>query len=309
MESKILTLSFLLLSLASKASDKAHEKISALYKKGKFYKCYTKSTDARKKKGKGNDPFLLYFLSFSGAKLKKDELKKLSLRDEIALSLKWLKLAYNKDKNETNFKQFNVQTQELKIIYIHQADSLFGKKKNLLAKVYYEALAHIFKDTLSNYWTYHPKAIVIEQIDKAKLSAEKALLAKRDSIVEYAKSFIGVPYLYGGLSRKGIDCSGFTLTVMKQFNIQLSHVAGDQSIVCNINDDFKKGDLAFFGTRSKSGKISISHVALIISNADEGLQVIHATSSKGVIINEIIGDKYWEPKLLFTGSIFKEQLN
>src|SRR5699024_10751187 len=48
-------------------------------------------------------------------------------------------------------------------------------------------------------------------------------------IVAYAKKFLGVPYVYGGASSSGFDCSGFTMYVFDHFGISMGHGAQMQS--------------------------------------------------------------------------------
>ena len=86
-----------------------------------------------------------------------------------------------------------------------------------------------------------------------------------DSVVAYAKQFIGVKYKYGGTSPSaGFDCSGFTSYVYKHFGISLPRTSGGQSgagkAVSRAN--MKAGDLAIYN----------GHVAIYVG----GGKVIHA---------------------------------
>ncbi len=97
----------------------------------------------------------------------------------------------------------------------------------------------------------------------------------RVSLVEYAKQFIGNPYVWGGTSlTKGADCSGFVLSVFKNFGISLSHSSRAQANAgAKISmDEAKPGDLIFYS----NGSGTINHVAIYIG----GGQVIHASSPK-----------------------------
>lgn len=99
----------------------------------------------------------------------------------------------------------------------------------------------------------------------------------RVDVVEYAKQFIGNPYVWGGTSlTKGADCSGFVQSVFKNFGVKLSRTSRSQA-----NDgtkislsELKPGDLVFY---AKGG--TINHVALYIGNG----QVVHASSPKSGI--------------------------
>lgn len=97
----------------------------------------------------------------------------------------------------------------------------------------------------------------------------------RVSLVEYAKQFIGNPYVWGGTSlTKGADCSGFVLSVFKNFGISLSHSSRAQANAGSkiSMDEARPGDLIFYS----NGSGTINHVAIYIG----GGQVIHASSPK-----------------------------
>lgn len=100
----------------------------------------------------------------------------------------------------------------------------------------------------------------------------------RVDLVEYAKQFLGNPYVWGGTSlTKGADCSGFVLSVFKKYGIKLSHHSGTQAnegTKIQISE-LKPGDLVFYGNSSGT----INHVAIYIGNG----QVIHASSPKSGI--------------------------
>jgi phage terminase large subunit len=106
----------------------------------------------------------------------------------------------------------------------------------------------------------------------------------REKIIEYAKKQIGVPYVWSGNDPKGFDCSGFTGYVMKEFGKELSRRAVDQfSGARKVKEkNVQKGDLVFFDNGS-----GISHVGMIVSDKGKPLVMIHASSSKGIIITEI----------------------
>lgn len=104
----------------------------------------------------------------------------------------------------------------------------------------------------------------------------------RVDICQYAKEFLGNPYVWGGTSlTKGADCSGYVLSVFKKYGVSLPHSSVAQAN-CGTTikvSEAKPGDLIFYG----NGK-SINHVAICIGNG----QVIHASSPKtGIKISNI----------------------
>ena len=74
--------------------------------------------------------------------------------------------------------------------------------------------------------------------------------AKYGSVVGYALSFQGVPYVYGGTSPSGFDCSGLVQYVFAAFGKQLPRTAGAQKAVCTpiSESQLQPGDLVFWGT-------------------------------------------------------------
>lgn len=97
-------------------------------------------------------------------------------------------------------------------------------------------------------------------------------------IINTAKKYIGVPYLWGGMTPNGFDCSGFTQYVFKKHGISIPRVSRDQfnfgTKISRAN--VQPGDLVFFNT-SGSG---VSHVGIYIGDG----QFIHASTSKGITI-------------------------
>ena len=111
--------------------------------------------------------------------------------------------------------------------------------------------------------------------------------SKADKIIATAKKYIGVPYVWGGESPSGFDCSGFVQYVFKVHGISLNRTTETQykhgSYVSKSN--LKPGDLVFFQNTYRAG---ISHVGINIGNG----QFIHASSSKGVTISNLSSSYY-----------------
>ena len=134
--------------------------------------------------------------------------------------------------------------------------------------------------------------------DQRKITSPKkteVVPANRELVVEIAQTHIGVPYVFGGVTPEGFDCSGFTCYVLQKANVQVGRSSRDQFATCRKidKDEVTKGDLVFFN----SGSDEVSHVGIIISEKGEPLKMIHASTSKGVIIAEIESSDYWMKKL------------
>ena len=108
-----------------------------------------------------------------------------------------------------------------------------------------------------------------------------------DEILDYARTFLGVPYRLGASGPGQFDCSGFTSYVFREFGYQLPHNSVAQfqdSRPVESFSDLRKGDLVFFGAR---GSIrNIGHVGIVVDvDLDRGMfRFIHASTSNGVEI-------------------------
>lgn len=107
-----------------------------------------------------------------------------------------------------------------------------------------------------------------------------------EDVIAEAYSYLGTPYRYGGTSRSGIDCSGFTMKVFGAFGISLPHGATSQYRMCRSVTTAERapGDLVFFAT----GGSGIGHVGIYLG----GGQFIHSSTSSGVIISSLYESYY-----------------
>ncbi|HJC00084.1 MAG TPA: C40 family peptidase [Candidatus Flavonifractor merdavium] len=107
-------------------------------------------------------------------------------------------------------------------------------------------------------------------------------------VVDYAKQFLGVPYVYGGNGPNSFDCSGFTTYVYRHFGYTLNRTATGQlsNGVSVSKSELQPGDLVFF---KDGGSKPVSHVGIYIG----GGQFIHAsTSTYEVRINDLTSGYY-----------------
>lgn len=110
--------------------------------------------------------------------------------------------------------------------------------------------------------------------------------SQAQKIVEIAQSLVGVPYVWGGATPAGFDCSGFIHYVYKQAGVSIPRTnSKGMDARSYYLDQPQVGDLVFFANTYTSG---ISHLGIYIGNN----QFIHA-GSKGISINNL-NDSYWK---------------
>ncbi|KIL46622.1 hypothetical protein KP77_27490 [Jeotgalibacillus alimentarius] len=122
----------------------------------------------------------------------------------------------------------------------------------------------------------------------AALDNNRAEAASASDLTNYAKRFLGTPYVYGGASPSGFDCSGFVQYVMKNSaGISVPRTSSAQyGVGTSISkSNLQAGDLVFFNTFGSG----VSHVGIYIGNSN----FIHAHTYKGINIDSINDPYYW----------------
>jgi cell wall-associated NlpC family hydrolase len=120
-------------------------------------------------------------------------------------------------------------------------------------------------------------------------------IGQRDSVISYAKKYIGTPYVYAAASpNKGFDCSGFVNYVYKHFGITVPRSSvGFKDLGRALKpSEFKVGDvLVFYGYRNSN---SVGHVGIISEANGMKSKFIHASSGKemAVTISELSSSAY-----------------
>lgn len=114
-------------------------------------------------------------------------------------------------------------------------------------------------------------------------------------LVRQAKRFIGTPYLWGGTTPFGIDCSGFVQLVYK---LNGKRLLRDADIQATADPQarpvdakkLRKGDLVFFHGDNDAKRERITHVGMYIGDGE----FIHSAGSTGVIVSPLFSGYYWD---------------
>jgi len=151
-----------------------------------------------------------------------------------------------------------------KITSVDLVNTVFSPIKNNQNQIINAVLGSSVYNVAGNNFTFNDNLFTI--INKDLFANSKT------DIIDIAKKYLNSPYLWGGKTPFGIDCSGFTQMVFKFINVKLPRDAHQQAVIGNTIDllsEAKTGDLAFF--ENKEGKIV--HVGIVIDNN----KIIHSS--------------------------------
>lgn len=119
---------------------------------------------------------------------------------------------------------------------------------------------------------------------------------KREDVVDEAKKYIGVPYLFGGTSPDGFDCSGFIWYVFRKTGGEVPRNSFEQYDRLSVRQEPRPGDLVFFSTAGPGA----SHVGLYIGDG----KFLHAPATGFKIDYAQLNDAYWRAAFLGIRSAF-----
>lgn len=221
---------------------------------------------------------------------------------------------YTKDATNIRSKP-STSSDIIMLVSINTALEVIGEEGDWYKVNTSEGEAYVSKDLLSN-----SRVNITNRggIDRTSDSTEKkesttsktttentgtSSSAKASEIVSYAKKFLGVPYVYGGASPSGFDCSGFTMYVYNHFGISMRHgaqaqaklgekVTANKSSKSSLLNNLEVGDLVFFLDYETMDEIG--HCGIYIGDGN----FIHASSGSGycVKINSLLPGEYYNTR-------------
>lgn len=120
-----------------------------------------------------------------------------------------------------------------------------------------------------------------------KDSAQTIWLPEPNKLVETAAKFVGVPYVWGGTTPFGLDCSGLVQLIYRIHNVTLLRdarlQAGDDRGRLVKRSDLRPGDMVFFGEGKDPDTTDVTHVGMVVGNS----KFIHSSASLGVTITSL----------------------
>jgi cell wall-associated NlpC family hydrolase len=117
---------------------------------------------------------------------------------------------------------------------------------------------------------------------------QSALYGAGEAVVREASRYLGVPYVYGGATPSGFDCSGLVQYVFRKFGVELPHytVTQAQRGAPVRREELRPGDVIFFG--ENGGRGFLYHVGIYIGNN----RFIHAPHTGDVVKVSLLEGKY-----------------
>ena len=284
----------IMFSILGFSQNKSLDNIEMYYDQGNYKKVYKNSHKLLQTAEFNNSPTLKLFHALAEYQLSKTRKKYLASN-----AYEDFKQFKKQDSDRLLSGKFDIYIYDMQLGMANHIRHLNNKVSEKKALKTYSILKELFKNTIP-----FEEIIANTPIQEEPLSSTSNKTAQRDNIISYAKRFIGTPYLYGGNSKKGFDCSGFTQYIMKQHGYSLPRTAksqGESYSKLKLRE-VTKGDLVFFG----SSKNNISHVGIISSEKGGPIAMIHASSSKGIIISNIENNSYWTPKIQYYARVVKD---
>lgn len=112
---------------------------------------------------------------------------------------------------------------------------------------------------------------------------------RNDNLYRFIDVWMGVPHLSGGITKTGIDCSGFTLILQREiYHRSVARIANQmaEQVKRKFEEDLREGDLVFFDFNGQK----FSHVGVYLQNN----KFVHSSTGKGVIISDLKDPWYYK---------------
>ncbi len=154
--------------------------------------------------------------------------------------------------------------------------------------------------TFSKYFTKNeePKKEVTKTVSFSAI-ASNFYSNSIDNVISVGKTFLGIPYRWGGTTENGFDCSGFIRHIFDWFGVSLPRTSREMANYGSYvsRNELQKGDLIFFSGRNLKRGV-IGHIGIVVEVTSEAVKMMHSSSSKGVHIEDLNKSEYFSRRYL-----------
>ena len=300
--------------------DSRFKKLEKLYAKGKLESLIGKANKMKSNDGSAPEPD--YMIALASHMLAINETSPTKRDRYMTKTVSAWSKAVKKDKSRSLVLRDTLLSNSIRELNTEAALSYYDNGRKTKAKTFVKRLAKVYGDTLDFYYALYPLAaptpeVVVEPVEPVMAVATKrtateigrpATFPSRTDMIATATKYMGSPYVWGGNTPKGFDCSGFVKFVYAEYGYDLFRTSQQMSKVGTRvkMDEIQEGDLAFFGTKDKNGRHTVKHVGMIANADPKNPMLIHSTGG-GVQIDSLKPNTYWNKKLLFVNNVIEEQ--
>ena len=154
--------------------------------------------------------------------------------------------------------------------------------------------------TFSKYFTKNeePKKEVTKTVSFSAI-ASNFYSNSIDNVISVGKTFLGIPYRWGGTTENGFDCSGFIRHIFDWFGVSLPRTSREMANYGSYvsRNELQKGDLIFFSGRNLKRGV-IGHIGIVVEVTSEAVKMMHSSSSKGVHIEDLNKSEYFSRRYM-----------
>jgi cell wall-associated NlpC family hydrolase len=154
--------------------------------------------------------------------------------------------------------------------------------------------------TFSKYFTKNeePKKEVTKTVSFSDI-ASNFYSNSIDNVISVGKTFLGIPYKWGGTTENGFDCSGFIRHIFDWFGVSLPRTSREMANYGSYvsRNELQKGDLIFFSGRNLKRGV-IGHIGIVVEVTSEAVKMMHSSSSKGVHIEDLNKSEYFSRRYM-----------
>lgn len=122
------------------------------------------------------------------------------------------------------------------------------------------------------------------------------------SVVDHGQKLLGLRYRTSGVAKWPLDCSGFVSYIYSLEGIKIPHSSSGLAVYANNIKDPQPGDLLFFKGRNRSAN-RVGHVAMVISNEDGNIKMMHSSCSRGIVIENLNNNAYYTSRYVGAGRL------